>query len=253
MTAMTMQHDPQDCSIELAFAEIDRLERDRADLASAKRAAKQQLDQQASDISDLRSRLIAERPHAWSRVQREHARDHIVYGRALSEMTAQAQALHHQRLACYQASLEAKRLRLAAIEAMPIVERPGRRILEWSVPAAATALVAFLGFTFIGEEDAVARAADPIDTIARNDVQDPPVERDDDAELAPEVDVEPAPEPEPEVVVEPEPKPKPAKSDKPKPAKTDKPKPPKSDKPKPPKSEHSNPLKIGDFDGNPLG
>lgn len=245
---MTTKHDTQDSSVVLAFAELDRLERDRADFASAKRDATARLVQQASDISELRGRLLAERPHAWARVRREQADRRMIHDHARIELAAQTQALHRERLACYQAELATKRLRLATIEAMPVVERPGRRLLEWSVPAAATALVAFLGFTFAGEEDAVARAADPMDTQALSNVQDPPAASFDEAAPEPEPEPELEPEPEPEPAPEPEStkttKPKPTK---PKPAKVTKP------EPKPTQAKHSNPLKIGDFNGNPLG
>ncbi|KIG13140.1 hypothetical protein DB30_00518 [Enhygromyxa salina] len=252
-----MKHDTQDCSVVLAIAELDRLERDRAAFASAKHGALRRLDQQASDINNLRGRLLAERPRASARVQRQQDNLRMTQARTRAKMTAQAQALHHERLARYQAELEAKRLRLATIESMPVVERPGRRLLEWSIPAAATALVAFLGFTFIGEEDAVARAADPADLIAVTEAQ--ASEADNVDELAPEAAPEPEPEPEPEVEPEPEPEPEPVKVTKPKSTKStpkstkSTPKSTPKPKPKPTESKHSNPLKIGDFDGNPLG
>ncbi|PRQ00577.1 hypothetical protein [Enhygromyxa salina] len=245
-----MKHDTQDCSVVLAFAELDRLERDRASFASAKRAATQHLEQQGRDIDELRGRLVAQRPRAWARVRREQADRRSRHDRAMTEMADQIEALHRERLACYQTDLEAKRLRLAAIESMPVVERPGRRLLEWSIPAAATALVAFLGFTLLGEEDAVARVADPVDVSALSSSEPGAEVGIDEPEPAPAP--EPEPEPEPEIEPEPEPEPEAKPTPKPQPKKkTTKPK----AKPKPAStdSKRSNPLKIGDFDGNPLG
>src|SRR5690606_20359760 len=125
----------------------------------------------------------------------------------LARLTAEAETAHDQRLSLFRAELEAKRLRLAALEVANTEAPPSmsRRLLEWSIPVAATALVAFLGFTLFDEDQAVAQPVDPADTLERIEAS---------SEQAPlEPAAEPEPEPEPEVVepevVEPEPEPEP--------------------------------------------
>jgi hypothetical protein len=208
----------------------EQLERDRASFASAKRTVGEQLERQGRELGELRRRLLAERPRAWARRNREQARrrERLEHERKLH--AARAEAEHRDRLAVYAAELEAKRLQLAALEAAPIVERSSRRMLEWGVPAGAIALVAFVGMLALGGDDAVAHAElEPQSAV--------------EVEAEPEVEpkIEPSPEPEPSpVAVAPEP---------PKPIPPKTPKNPKN--PKNPKDP--TPLTLIDPNGDPLG
>jgi hypothetical protein len=56
------------------MAQLDRLQRDRASLASAKRDAGEQLGRQGRELGELRERLLTERSRAGARRDREHAR-----------------------------------------------------------------------------------------------------------------------------------------------------------------------------------
>jgi hypothetical protein len=222
-------------SVALAMVEIDRLQRDRAKFASAKRAVGEQLERQGSDLAELRRRLLAERPRAWARRNREHARRRERLEHEHKLQSARAEAEHRDRLALYAAELEAKRLQLAALDAAPIVERPGRRVLEWAVPAGAIALVAFFGMLAVGGEDAVAHAS------AKAEVQpESAVQVEVETEVEPEVEPSPAVAPEP-VAVAPEPEP-------PKPVTPKTPKTPKN-----PKNPKNPPLTLVDPNGDPLG
>lgn len=236
-------------SVALAMAQLDRLERDRASFVSAKRAAGEQLGRQGRELGDLRRRLLAERPRAWARRDREHARRRERLEHERQRHAARAETEHRERLAVYAAELEAKRLQLVALDTAPIIERPGRRVLEWAAPAAATVLVAFFAFLAVGEEEAGARAsASPTTLIAQPVAQLEP-------ESAVEVDAEPKPEPEPIAMAEPEPEPvvDAPKPERPKPVVT-KPVKPKPAAPKPPKTpKNPNPLTLVDPNGDPLG
>jgi hypothetical protein len=244
-----MKHDSQqENSVVLAFAELHRLERDRAAFVDAKRAANEQLGRQAREIETLRSRLLAERPRARARIQREQARLRRMREREEAALLARAESEHRERLALYQAELEAKRLHLATLEATPSTKPPARRVLEWSVPAAATALVAFLGFFALGEEQAVAQAADPWDTFELLNAEEPVFQ-------APSAATIPYAAPLPEPVM-PEPKPEPKSGKKKSGKKKSGKKAKESKKPKTKKpvvKKRSNPLELGDFNGNPLG
>jgi hypothetical protein len=230
-------------SVALAMAEIDRLQRDRANFASAKRAAGEQLGRQGRELGELRRRLLAERPHAWARRNREHARhrERLEHERGLH--AARAEAEHRERLAGYAAELEDKRRQLAALHAAPVVVRPSRRMLEWAAPAVASVLVVFFAILAVGEDDAAARpSVSPAAPISELDVEPEAI-----VEAEPEVGpIAVAPEPEP-VAVTPEPEaPTPADG---KPSKPVAPKVPKS--PKTPKNP--NPLTLLDPNGDPLG
>ena len=237
---MTTTHaSPAETSVLLAFAELNRLERARAEFAAAKDDARAKLVRQADQIDELRARFETERPRAWSRVHRASADARRLRERAAAEALAAAEVAHRERLVRYEAELDAKRLRLAALESNPVVERPSRRVLEWSMPAAATALVAFLGFTFLGED--AAEAAHRTTMIDADVVQMEPIF----APIVPLAEAE-AEAPTPAPVASAEPKASMPKASKPEANK------PKANKPAEVK-KHSNPLIIGDFDGNPLG
>jgi hypothetical protein len=224
-------------SVAVAMTEIDRLERGRASFASAKRAAGERLGQQGRELGELRRRLLAERPRAWARSNREHARRRERLEHERRREAARAEAEHRERLAVYTAELEAKRQQLAELAAAPVIERPGRRMLEWAVPAAATVLVAFFAILAVGEEDAVTHAAADTQTLAS------PVA---DMEPGSPVGVEAEPEvgePEP-LAVAPEPaQPEPVQVEPVKPIKTPK---------KPSKNPKLPPLTL-DPTGDPLG
>lgn len=254
-----MKTKPQspECSVTVAFAELGRLERERAEFASAKQAVREKLADQASSLSTLRERLIAERPRAIARVRRERLQRERFREQLAARLVAEAESAHDERLSLIRAELEAKRLRLAALEVASEPPRRGRRWLEWSVPVAATAIVAFLGFTLFDEEQAVAQTA-PVEHSA-SEVAKPVI---DEPEPEPEPMSEPEPEPKPEEV-EPAPQPKSEsskkssskkssskkKSDQSKKKSEDKPK----EESKPVIKKNSKPLELGDFDGNPLG
>jgi hypothetical protein len=149
---------------------------------------------------------------------------------------ARAEAEHRQRLALYAAELEAKRRELAELEGAPKIERPGRQLLQWMVPAAAAVLVAFFAIMAMGTgtgSDGGARQTASPDTLASHA-----------AEVAPEpIEVAPSPEVVPEpVAVTPEPEPlEPAAS----------PKTPKT--PKTPKQPKNPPPLVINPTGDPLG
>jgi hypothetical protein len=147
---------------------------------------------------------------------------------------ARAEAEHRQRLALYAAELEAKRRELAELEGAPTIERPGRQLLQWMVPAGAAVLVAIFAILAMGTgSDGGARQSASPDTLASHA-----------AEVAPEpIEVVPSPtvEPEPAAVApEPEP-PEPAAS----------PKTPKT--PKQPKNPKNPPPLVINPTGDPLG
>jgi hypothetical protein len=226
-------------SVALAMAQLDRLQRDRASLASAKRDAGEQLGRQGRELGELRERLLTERSRAGARRDREHARRQERLEHERERHAARAELEHRERLAIYATELEAKRLQLAALDSAPIIERPGRRLLEWAAPVAAAVLVAFFAMVIVGEDEAVARASTSAEALPSAV-----------AELESAVEVEPEIGPiavaaEPEVgpvVAEPE-APEPASS---KPSKPASPKAPKT--PKTP-----NPLTLTDPNGDPLG
>jgi hypothetical protein len=186
----------QESSVEVAFAELGRLERDRTEIAAAKRALREAFNQRGHQLASLRERIVAERPKALARIRLQRAlreRDLELFS---AKLETEAKLAHDERLALIRAELETKRVRLAAIETSGTVPRPGRIVLEWSIPVAAAVLVGILGFT-VSSDDAVARAPAPI------------VADDSDTELV-EVDapviipmVEPMPEPVAEPVTEP--------------------------------------------------
>jgi hypothetical protein len=223
-------------SVAMALVEINRIERDRASFASAKRAVGEQLERQGRELGELRRCLLAERPRAWARRSREHARrrERLEHERRLH--AAHAETEHRERLALYAAELEAKRVELAAIAAAPTIERPGRRVMEWGIPAAATVLVAFFAMLAIGEDDGGAHAsASPAAVVSPVGEVEPStaVEVQAEPELGPSAGIEPDP-----FAAAPEPAPEPAKPIKP------------VSKPKPPKKP---PLTILDPNGDPLG
>jgi outer membrane biosynthesis protein TonB len=148
---------------------------------------------------------------------------------------ARAEAEHRHRLAMYAAELEAKRRELAELEGAPTIERPGRQLLQWMVPAAAAVLVAIFAIMAAGTgtgNDGARQSASP-DTLASHA-----------AEVAPEpIEVAPSPEVVPEPVADtPEPEPRePAAS----------PKTPKT--PKQPKNPKNPPPLVINPTGDPLG
>lgn len=247
---MATKHAPEN-SVTLALAELDRLEQARASFLSAKRAAQQQLGRQEREIEDLRARLLAERPRAWARVRRTRNQRLEHETRVHAQLAAEQAAAFQQRMAAAQLELETKRRRLAALEAMPVeAPRPARRVLEWSVPAAATVLVAFLGLLAVGETEAEAGAPQVLVDAApmldggahyasfvfSPDAEAPTPVKDDEAKAKSS-------------------KPKSSKgkskSSKPKSNDADK---PKSDDAKPPVvKKNSRPIELGDTDGDPLG
>jgi hypothetical protein len=247
----TTKPESQECSVTVAIAELGRLERERAELAAAKQSARETLARQAHELVTLRERFEAERPRAIARVRRERVRREWLREQLTARLIAEAESAHDERLVLVRAELEAKRLRLAALEASSSVPRPSRRWLEWSIPVAATAMVAFLGFTLFDEEQAVAQPAQ-VEQIERSASEAAePV-----SEEALEPVVEPKAEPEPEVVEPaPEPKAEPSKKPATKSKKTSDKK--SEEKPKtetkPVVKKNSKPLELGDFNGDPLG
>jgi outer membrane biosynthesis protein TonB len=135
-----------------------------------------------------------------------------------------AEAEHLERLAAVAAELEATRQRLAQMNEAPTIEPVGRRVFQWMIPMAATALVAFVGILAFGGES----AASP----ARADSEIEP--------NVPVVEVEPEPiaTPEPVLVAE-TPTPEPVVA-------------PKPVRPKNPKNPKKPPLIINPS-GDPLG
>lgn len=235
----------------VAFAELGRLERDRAGLAATKGALRERLTQQRRALVDLRERLEAERPRAIARVRRERARHERLREQLTARLIAEAESAHDQRLALVRAELEAKRLRLAALEVTEPVVKPSRRWLEWSVPVAATALVAFLGFTLFDEEQAVAHTAPveqwmaPIEAPASETEAEPILEVEVEEPVS-EVEAEPTAEP-----VAPGPSKKPTTTSK-KPTTTKK---PTTSKPEPTLviKKNSKPIDLSNFGADPLG
>lgn len=149
----TTEHTPRNEDLTLAFAELERLERDRAGFAAAKLATRERLGEVERELDTLRERLYAERPRAWARVRREQVEARRMRDHAAAKALADVEAKHAERLTKLHAELEARRLHLAELEAMPEeVERPTHRMLRWSVPAAASALVAVFAFTLFGAE-----------------------------------------------------------------------------------------------------
>jgi hypothetical protein len=140
---------------------------------------------------------------------------------------------HRERRAMYAAEIEATRRELAALEAEPAIEHPGRRLLQWAMPAAATVLVAFVAILALGADDAGARTSTSPDALASQAAELDPT--DVGPEVAP-VAVEVEPEP---IAVAPEP-------EQPKPIHTQHPR-------KPPKTPKGPPLIIVDPNGDPLG
>lgn len=252
---MATKHAPEN-SVTLALAELDRLEQARANFLSAKRAAQQQLGRQEREIEDLRARLLAERPRAWARVRRTRNQRVEIETRVHAQLAAEQAAAFHQRMAAAQLELETKRRRLAALEAMPVAApRPARRMLEWSVPAAATVLVAFLGLLAVGETEAEAGAPQVLVDAApmldggahyasfvfSPDAEAPAPAKDDDAKAKSSKGQSSKPKSS---------KGK-SKSSKPKSNDADK---PKSDDAKPPVvKKNSRPIELGNTDGDPLG
>ena len=248
---MKTKQQNQECSVTLAFAELGRLERDRVEYAAAKQALRDRVGRQGHELAELRARLIAERPKAVAKRQRERAEQERYREQLRARFEAEAKAAHSERLALMNAELETRRLRVAAIERSASVPRPGRRMLEWSVPVAAAVLVGFLGFTLFDDE-AVAQPA-PTVLVERPVVAPAP-------EPAPAPELAPKPAPEPVVTAEPEPEPAPApvkktttKKSTTKKSTTKKAEPAPAPASKPAVKKNSNPLKLGDFDGNPLG
>lgn len=250
---MKTKQQSQECSVTVAFAELGRLERERAEFAADKQSVRERLARQARDLATLRERFEAERPRARERVRRERLRRERFREQLAARLIAEAESAHDERLALIRAELEAKRLRLAALE---VSEQPAprRRWLEWSVPVAATAMVAFLGITLFDEEQAVAQPA-AVEVVE-------PVKQQEEVAPAPEPVAEAQPVAEPEAkpeVVEPAPEPKPEPSKKSTTKKsTSKKSSSKKKSEEKPKSEpvikkNSKPLEIGDFGGNPLG
>jgi cell division septation protein DedD len=243
-----------ECSVTVAFAELGRLERERAEFAANKQSAREQLARQARDLANLRERFEAERPRALDRIRRERQRRERFREQLAARLIAEAESAHDERLALIRAELEAKRLRLAALEVSSAVPAPRRRWLEWSVPVAATAMVAFLGMTLLDEEQAVAQPAE-VQVVEREAVEpanEPEIE---DAAPAPEPVAESKPEPKPEEPKPEEPKPEPSKkkSTKSKSTKSKKSEEQPKTESKPVIKKNSKPLELGDFDGNPLG
>jgi hypothetical protein len=231
-------------SVTLALAELDRLEQARANFLSAKRAARDQLGRQEREIEDLRARLLAERPRAWTRVRRARDRHFEQQARMRAQLAAEQTAAFDQRMAAARVELEHKRHRLAALEALPpVVVRPARRVLEWSVPAAATVLVAFLGMFAVGETEAEAGAPQVLVDAAPMLAAGP--------HFAPFVINPDEPESAAPVVEDESPAPKPKPTSKPSKAK------PKAeaeqDVAPPVVKKNSRPIELGDPDGDPLG
>jgi septum formation topological specificity factor MinE len=243
------KRESRECSVVVAFAELDRLERDRADFAAAKQAVSASLTRQRLELYLLRERFEAERPRALARARRERLRVARIHEQARARAQAEAELAHLERLSQLRVNLEAKRLRLAALEAdaEERVEPIGRRMVQWSVPVAATALVAFLGLA-IFDDEATAQTIDAVEQL--DEVVEVEVEVEVEPEPEPEVEVEPEPEPEPEPQVEAKKQPAPAKAAPRRPAPTKAA--PKQVTPPPPTKKHSNPLRI-EFGGNPLG
>lgn len=248
---MKTKRESQECSVTVAFAELNRLEQDRAEGVAAKQVVRERLAGQGRELEKLRGRLEAERPKALARVRRDRLRREQLREQLSARLIAEATSAHDERLGLIRAELEAKRLRLAALEAATEVPRASRRWLEWSVPIAASAMVAFLAFTLFDEEQAVAQPA----AVAQVEhVASEVVELADEQAPEPEPVAEPEPEPEPEPVAPAPSKKKTTKSKTSKKKTTDK-KPeakPKTET-KPVVKKNSKPLEIGDFDGNPLG
>jgi hypothetical protein len=253
---MKTKQQTKECSVTLALAELGRLERDRVELAASKRRLRERVGRQGHELAALRTRLEAERPKAAAKLRLARARDDRSREQLRAQIEVETQAAHAERLALIAAELETKRLRLAAIDSSGTVPRPGRRLLEWSVPVAAAVLVGFLGFTLFDDE-AVAQTA-PSAQLDPAPVAEPQPE----PEPEPEFEPEPVPEPEPEPVPEAEPEPEPVEKSTTKKSTTKKSTTKKSTtkkstpKPAPDKpvvKKNSKPLKIGDFDGNPLG
>lgn len=241
-------------SVTHALDELNRLERDRASFASDKRRVGEQLGRQGRELGELRRRLLAERPRAWARRNREHERRREWLEQEHQRHAARAEAEHRERLALYTAELEDKRRQLAALDADPILERPGRRWMEWMIPVAATVLVAFFAMLAVGEDDdVIAHAAAGSTSLTSPVVQgEPDLAASIDADAAVDSDMNP------NAVVEPDPmaiapelaQPEPVHAKPVKPvAKT--PKTPKA--PKTPKTPKKPPLLILDPNGDPLG
>jgi len=240
----------KECSVTLAFAELGRLERDRVEIAATKRRLQERTGRQGRELAVLRARLEAERPKAAAKLRADRARDARDREQVRARIEAEAQAAHAERLALIAAKLEVERLRLSAIESGGTVPRPGQRLLEWSVPVAAAVLVGILGFTMF-DDDAVAHTA-PTAQLDPSPVPEPELE----LELEPAPEPELVAEPEPSPTAEPEPEPATKKSTTKKSTTkkaTPKPSAPKPAPSKPAVKTNSKPLKIGDFDGNPLG
>jgi hypothetical protein len=250
-------------SVTHALDELNRLERDRASFASDKRMVGEQLGRQGRELGELRRRLLAERPRAWARHRREHDRRREWLEHEHQRHAARAEAEHRERLAMYTAELEDKRRQLAALDADPILERPGRRMMEWMIPAAATVLVAFFAILAVGEnDDVIAHAAvgstsltspvvqgepDSAAPIDADPVVDSNVDPNVDSSVDPNVDINADVDLEPMAIA-----PELAQSE-PVQAKPVKPVAKKPKAPKAPKSPKKPPLLILDPNGDPLG
>ena len=173
---MTSKRNPRESSVAVALAEIEALERARAEFAGSKREAGELLRRQARDIDTLRERLEAERPRVWARVRRREARARLARARALADESARQELEHRERLARHTAELDAKRRYLAELESELQLERPGRRLLEWSLPVAAVGMVVFMAMGVLGEDETVARVGADADAVELA-VASEPVER----------------------------------------------------------------------------
>jgi hypothetical protein len=239
---MKTKPETQESSVTTAFAELGRLEHERAEFAANKQSIRATLDRQGRELKLLRERLEAERPRAIARVRRERIRRERHREQLTARLIAEAESAHDERLTLIRAELEAKRLRLAALETDVPVEHPSRRWLEWSVPVAACTLVALLGFALFDAEHAVAQTT-TIEPVAVKST-----------EVRPEPVVEPtiAPVPVPELAPEPEPAPQPIKKSQTKKSQTKKSTDESKPDSKPLIKKNSNPLKLDNEDGNPL-
>ncbi|NVB38746.1 hypothetical protein G6O69_12975 [Pseudenhygromyxa sp. WMMC2535] len=249
----------RESSVTLALAEIDRLEHDRAEFAAARASGVALAERRARELDELRERLEAERPRAWARARARATREEQLELRARELQLTHAAAAHELEMARLATELEAKRRELSVLEALPVVDTPARKLLEWSMPVAAAGLLALFGATLIHEDEAV--AASSIDPWVLADSSAATVS----ALPAPLIPTQvEAPEPAPEPAAAPSPaseskssksKSSKSKSSKSKSTKTTKSKDSDEGKSKstPGTNPRSNPLELGDFGGNPLG
>lgn len=239
------------------MADLRRLEDARAQLATDKSEAIAVARRQATRIETLRRALRDEQPRARARVaaRREHERMHL---RRVSELERQRVATRHAHaMTLRRAELEATRRRLAEVEALPVVERPGQRLLEWSMPVVAAGVLAVFGALMFQENTAIADLDRPDAITSATLAEDLPQSPDSGFVYTP------PPAPEPVAVADPEPEPS-AETETKKKAKKKAKK--KNTKTKTKNAnndsgettttkrndERKDPLKLGDFDGNPL-